>query len=141
MSKSRKNAEGKVVGKAAQSFHMSNEENPLLPGYIVGSLLLPPKGIKDAEAVGSSDQVFTVVKGQAKSIEVAYADPDNDNETWDPEAAQRFLLSVGDTFLVPPGNAYRLQNHSKTSDCLLSWLIIHHNEQHVPHDETRSTTT
>lgn len=122
--KSRKKSEGKVVGKAAQSFVMANEENPSYPGYIVGSLILPPEGIKDAESVGMCAQVFTVVKGQAGSLEVAYGDPENETGTWDAAHAERFLLSVGDNFLVPPANKYRLQNHSKTTSCSLTWVIV-----------------
>jgi len=77
LSKSRKKAEGKVVGKAAQSFHMTNEENPVFPGCIVRSLILPPRAIKDAESVGACVQVFNVVKGQAGSIKIAFGDPDH----------------------------------------------------------------
>ena len=135
MSKTRKKSEGKIVGKAAQSFQMSNEENPAFPGYIVGHLLLPPKGIKDAESVGMCAQVFTVVKGQANSIEVAYGDPDHESATWDPLNAERFLLAPGDNFLVPPGNSYRLRNHSTSTECLLSWTIIRHNPSLLLNEE------
>lgn len=128
VSKIRKKSEGNVVGKAAQSFQMTTQPNPALPGYIVGNLFLPPKGIKDAESVGLCAQVFTVVKGQANSIEVAFDDPDNDSGIWEPAHADRFLLSHGDNFLVPPGNTYRLQNHSKTTECLMSWVIIRPNQ-------------
>jgi centromere protein C len=135
IAKTRKKSEGKVVGKAAQSFQMSNEENPAFPGYIVGHLLLPPKGIKDAESVGLCAQVFTVVRGQANSTEIAYGDPDHEKATWDPAHAERFLLSAGDNFLVPPGNSYRLQNHSTTAECLLSWTIIRHNPSLLLNEE------
>lgn len=127
LSRSRKKNEGKVVGKAAQSFHMANDENPAFPGYIVGSLVLPPRGIKDAESVGLCAQVFTVVRGQSQSIEIAYGDPENESSTWDPSTAERFLVSQGDNFLVPPGNTYRVQNHSRTTEALLSWTIVRHN--------------
>jgi len=127
LAKTRKKNEGKVVGKAAQSFHMTNEENPSFPGYIVGSLILPPRGIKDAEAVGLCAQVFTVVRGQPRSIEIAYGDPDNGQAVWEPATAERFMLSQGDNFFIPPGNTYRIQNHSKTTEALLSWTIIRHN--------------
>jgi centromere protein C len=127
ISKSRKRSEGKVVGQAAQSFHMANEQNPTYPGYIVGSLILPPKAIKDAESVGLCAQVFTVVKCQPGAVEVAFSDPEQEGNGWDPETAQRFLLSVGDNFLVPPGNSYRVENHSKSIEAVLSWTIIRHN--------------
>lgn len=124
VSKPRKKSDGKVIGKAAQSFSVSNDRNPAFPAYIVGHLSLPPQGVKDAESVGMCTQVFTVIRGQAKSIEVAYGDPDHESVTWDPKHAERFLLSVGDNFLVPPGNSYRLENHSNSTECLLSWTII-----------------
>lgn len=127
MSKTRTKSEGKVVGKAAQSYHMSNEENPAFPGYLAGHLLLPPKAIKDPESTGSCAQLFTVVRGQAKSIEVAYGNPERDLKSWDPTNADRFLLAPGDNFMIPPGNSYRLRNHSTTTECLLSWTIIRPN--------------
>jgi len=129
LARTRKKSEGKVVGKAAQSFHMANDENPAFPGYIVGSLVLPPKAIKDAESVGLCAQVFTVVRGQSGSVEIAFGDPENDNPVWEPETAERFMVSQGDNFLVPPGNTYRIQNHSKTTEALLSWTIVRHNRE------------
>ena len=126
LSKSRSKSEGKVVGKAAQAFNVPNGPKPVYVGYITGNLTLPPKGIKDAESVGSCSQVFTVVRCQPGAMEVAYSDPEDDNEeaTFNPETAQRFLLKPGDLFRVPPGNSYRLCNHSKTVDCFLTWTII-----------------
>jgi centromere protein C len=135
MPKTRKKSDGNVVGKAAQSFLMANELNRSFPGYIVGHLILPPQGIKDAESVGMCAQVFTVVRGQAKSIEIAYGDPEHEAVKWDPKHAERFLLSVGDNFLVPPGNSYRLQNHSHSTECLLSWTIIRHNPSRGKEEE------
>lgn len=126
LSRSRRKSEGKVVGKAAQSFAMSNEETPALPGYIVGHLFLPPRGIKDAESVGLCAQIFTVVKAQAQSIEIAFAE--NESSSWDPNGVERFLLSEGDNFFVPPGNTYRIQNHSKSTECLFSWTIVRPNQ-------------
>jgi centromere protein C len=120
----RKKADGKVVGKAAQSFNIPTREDDICVGYIMGSLLLPPKGMKDAESTGSCSQVFTVCNCQPKSIEVAYGDPHDDDEIWNPETAQRFLLSAGDQFRVPPGNVYRLVNHSTKVDALVAWTII-----------------
>jgi hypothetical protein len=109
---------------------MTNDENQSYPGYIVGSLVLPPRAIKDAESVGMCAQIFTVVKGQGGSIEIAFGDPDQEGPVWEPESAERFLLSVGDNFLIPPGNSYRIQNHSKTTEALLSWTIVRHNHGH-----------
>jgi centromere protein C len=122
---SRSKAEGNVVGLAAQAFNVPEGPKPEYVGYIMGNLTLPPKGIKDAESVGSCAQTFTVVNGQPGAIEVAYADPDEVEEgVLKPESAIRFLLGPGDMFRVPPGNCYRLHNHSKTTDCFMTWTII-----------------
>lgn len=91
----------------------------------MGNLTLPPKGIKDAESVGACAQTFTVVGGQPGAIEVAYADPEEEeNGVLKADTAIRFLLSPGDMFRIPPGNCYRLQNHSKTTECFMTWTII-----------------
>lgn len=130
ISKKRKKAEGKVTGKAAQAFNIPSDDNGLFVGYIMGNLVLPPKGIKDAESVGTCSQTFTVCSSQPKALEVAFGDPDQvdgvDGEL-DAETAQRFLLGPGDMFRVPPGNSYRLQNHSEETECLLTWTIIRPN--------------
>lgn len=34
------------------------------------------------------------------------------------------LLSEGDSFHVPPGNIYRLENHSKTVSSKIYWTIV-----------------
>lgn len=121
----RTKAEGNISGLAAQAFNVPQAPDSDYVGYIMGNLTLPPKGIKDAESVGSCAQTFTVVTGQPGSIEVAYADPDDDAQgAWRPESATRILLSPGDMFRVPPGNCYRLQNHSRTTESLMTWTII-----------------
>lgn len=122
---SRRKSEGKVVGKAAQAFNIpSGGDNGIMVGYIMGNLYLPPKGIKDPESTGSCSQVFTVCSCQPKSIEIAYGDPHEEEGSLNADTAQRFLLSAGDQFRIPPGNAYRLHNHSPTMDALLAWTII-----------------
>jgi centromere protein C len=113
-----------VTGKAAQAFNVQSNEDDNYVGYIMGNLLLPPKGIKDSESVGPCAQTFTVCSCQPKALEVAYGDPDNAGNELDPYSAQRFLLGPGDMFRVPPGNSYRLENHSIVTDCLLTWTII-----------------
>lgn len=45
-------------------------------------------------------------------------------EEWDDSIAQRVVLSEGDSFHVPPGNIYRLENHSTDQVCKLYWTII-----------------
>lgn len=34
------------------------------------------------------------------------------------------LLRKGDSFFIPPGNIYRLENHSNTKSAMLYWTII-----------------
>jgi centromere protein C len=124
ISKKRKKTESRITGKAAQAFNISSDDNDDYVGYIMGNLLLPPKGIKDSESVGPCSQTFTVCHSQPKAVEVAFGDPDQPDGELDTETAQRFLLGPGDMFRVPPGNSYRLENHSDVSECLLTWTII-----------------
>ena len=116
--------EGTVRGTAGQAFNMEGVDQKVCAGFIMGNLTLPPQGIKDAEPMGPCTQTFTVCNCQPKALEVAYANPDLPEGRLDPETAQRFYLSPGDLFRVPPGNCYRLQNRSKTKDALLTWTII-----------------
>ena len=122
--RARKKHEGKVVGSAGQSFNVPSGESDVSIGYIMGSLFLPPNGIKDPEATGVCSQVFTVVSCQPKALEIAYGDPDEEEGSLEPETAQRFLLGPGDQFRIPLGNVYRLHNHSKSTDAKLAWTII-----------------
>mmetsp|Transcript_8140 Transcript_8140/g.9296 ORF Transcript_8140/g.9296 Transcript_8140/m.9296 type:complete len:116 (+) Transcript_8140:113-460(+) len=108
---------------AAQSFNITGEDDTT-PGYIMGNLCLPPKGIKDPESTGPCSQVFTICSCQPKSLEVIFGDPHEDEGTLNPDTAQRFLLSTGDQFRIPPANAYKLVNHSTSTDTLLAWTII-----------------
>lgn len=120
----RAKGESDVFGLAAQAFNVPADLTSLMPGYISGNLVLPPKGVKDAEGVGACAQVFTLFDCQPKSIEVAIADPEVNDGKYDAESAQRFLLSKGEMFHVPPGNIYRIENHSKKAACTLYWTII-----------------
>jgi hypothetical protein len=117
----RKMGESSVVGMASQAFNIGGVKEHI-PGWISGQLTLPPKGIKDAEGVGECSQVFYVGDCQPNSCEVAIANPEETD--FDPKTAQRFLLSKGDFFHVPPNNVYRAQNHSTLADCKLYWTII-----------------
>ncbi|GMI38396.1 hypothetical protein TrCOL_g1130 [Triparma columacea] len=110
-----------VVGLAAQAFNI-NQATEDVPGWISGHVILPPEGIKDAEGVGMCSQVFFVSDCQPKAFEVAIGAPEE--TTFNPETAQRFLLSAGDFFHVPPNNIYRVENHSDTTECKLFWAII-----------------
>lgn len=61
---------------------------------------------------------------QPNSLEFALADPSGKDGEFDPKTAQRYLLSKGDIFQIPPGNVYRLENHSTTAKATLFWTII-----------------
>ncbi|KAL7466213.1 hypothetical protein ACHAXS_006505 [Conticribra weissflogii] len=124
LSSMRKKTESKVVGFASQAFHILTDENDHFPGYIAGNVVLPPRGIKDAEGVGLCSQVFNVGDCQPNSLELALADPSTNDGEFDHATAQRYLLSKGDMFHVPPGNVYRIENHSKTEKASLFWTIV-----------------
>lgn len=88
----------------------------------VGYVALPPEAIKDAEGVGKYSQVFFVSDCQDGALELGIAHPQLD--VWETATAQRMLLKKGDSFFIPPGNIYRLENHSKAKSCMLFWTII-----------------
>ena len=110
------------MGRAVQAFsHRSTDD---MVGYLMGSLVLPPKGMKDPESTLACTQLFTVCSAQAGSVEIAIGDPSEPDGRVEPHTAQRFLLSGGDQFRIPPGNSYHLVNHSTSSDCVIAWTII-----------------
>jgi uncharacterized RmlC-like cupin family protein len=100
-----------------------------MDGCLIGFIELPPRAIKDAESVGSYTQVFYVAECQDLAIEFGLANPRN--ERWDNTTAQRMLLKKGDSFYVPAGNVYQLENHSHLKRCLLFWTIIRPIEEDV----------
>ncbi len=109
------------VARAAQHFYIPQITGKS-SGWISGSVELPPGAIKDAEGVGDVTQVFFVSDCQDNAIELAIADPSQ--AEWNHEKAQRQLLKKGDSFFVPSGNVYRLENHSADRTCLIFWTII-----------------
>jgi centromere protein C len=141
VARTRKGHEGSVTGKAAHAFYVSNKKSSTYPGYIMGKLLLPKRGIKDTEAVGACAQTFTVISCQPNSLELAYSDPTSSssnkrmNLSTSTTGVTRFLLGPGDVFCIPPGNSYRLQNHSKSKECMLSWTIIRPTPKKSEEDE------
>ena len=66
------------------------------------------------------------------------ADPKE--EEWRDDLAQRVLLRQGDQFFLPPGNIYRLENHSAVKSCMLFWTIIKPLEN-ANYDSYGTTTT
>lgn len=109
------------VGSAAQSFNVP-EVAKHMSGWISGFVTLPAQAIKDAEGVGECAQVFFVAECQDGALELGIADPAEPE--WHDETAQRQLLKKGDSFYVPPGNIYRLENHSADTESTIFWTII-----------------
>lgn len=110
---------GWFAGKFLPSFFLLL---PIHPFLLLGFMDLPPLAIKDPENVGPLAQIFFVSDCQPESVEFALANPEDDD--WDDRTAQRVILSAGDSFYVPPGNMYRLENHSKVKTCKINWVII-----------------
>lgn len=109
------------VGVAAQSFNVP-EQPGHMSGWISGFVELPAGAIKDAEGVGECSQVFFVANCQDGAVELGIAHPGE--AEWDDSMAQRQLLKKGDSFFIPAGNIYRLENHSSTMPCTIYWTII-----------------
>ncbi|KAG9403658.1 hypothetical protein AC1031_006308 [Aphanomyces cochlioides] len=107
-------------GYAGQTFNLPG--GPALPTWISGRLVLPPQAVKQPESVGNCTQVFVVMSCQPGSLEVAYGHPSEG--VYDEETAQRYLLSPGDEYFVPPENAYFLRNHSKTVEAEVRFMIL-----------------
>jgi centromere protein C len=124
LSSTRGKKESKVVGFASRAFNVHTDPEDLFPGFISGNMVIPPRGIKDAEGVGLCSQVFNIGDCQPNSVEFALADPSSQDGEFDPDTAQRFLLSKGDMFQIPPGNIYKIENHSRTDEACLFWTII-----------------
>ncbi|RHY90039.1 hypothetical protein DYB35_001239 [Aphanomyces astaci] len=112
--------QGFPCGYAGQTFNLPG--GPTLPTWISGRLLLPPSGVKQPESVGNCTQSFVVLQCQPGALEVAYAHPSEGE--YNDETAQRFLLSQGDEYFVPPNNAYYLRNHSKSVEAELRFTIM-----------------
>mmetsp|Transcript_48744 Transcript_48744/g.117940 ORF Transcript_48744/g.117940 Transcript_48744/m.117940 type:complete len:672 (+) Transcript_48744:332-2347(+) len=120
--KNTKKSKGKTCGKVSQAFLAPPSD--IYPGYLMGTLVLPPHAAKYPESVGGCAQTFTVVSCQPIALEVSFADPDELDGEFYEKTAQRFVLSSGDIFRVPPGNTYQIINHSKSVDAKLTWTII-----------------
>ena len=80
--------------------------------------------------MGRYTQVFFVSDCQDGALEFGIAHPQED--AWDHKTARRVLLRRGDSFYVPPGNIYRLENHSSAKSAVLYWMIIKPLELEVP---------
>jgi hypothetical protein len=90
----------------------------------MGTLILPP---------GSYDEppleelcflkTYAVVLSLPQALEVAYAHPDEHCKTFNPTNAKCFLLGMGDTFRIPPGNFFRISNCSN-HEIVLTMTII-----------------
>lgn len=121
----RKRSEGLIVGKVWDCFdNYDIGFHPLIPDFAAGGLLLPPKGIKDAEIVAGTAQVYIVLNGQPKAIDLTFGDPKDPKSGLDVADAEHFLLSPFDVCIVPPSNGIRIENHSSTIDTVLAWFFV-----------------
>jgi hypothetical protein len=120
---SRDPSEGDKYGSVAHAFNVMLEDPEYAP-YKTGRLELPPRGIMDPKSVGRSALIFTVLSCQPNALELAISDPGEGKGSFNPETATRFFLSPGTWFRIPPGNGFRLENHSKTYDATLAWTMI-----------------
>lgn len=123
---------GAVTGSFAHAFFSDKCDNYV--GYVMGNLVLKPGGIKGADK-GPACLTFTVCTGQAKALELAFGDPDDSERKFVYDTAQRFFLGPGDMFRVPPGNTYRLVNHSISNSCMVSWTWIKPIDDETKHDD------
>lgn len=112
--------DGEPNAFAGQSFNLRNPA--AFPRWISGRLVLPPGAAKEPESVGAAVQVFYVTAGQPQALEVAFS-PDSE-DFFASDKTTRFLLSPGDEFYVPSGNAYYVKNHSKSTDVDLRFTIL-----------------
>ena len=121
-------SDGAPAALACQALSVpeSSSEAEVFPGWSSGVVELAPRAVKGDETVGVAEMVFFVGTCQAGSLEVALAAPDPDDALgeFDAAAAQRFLLSPGDQFHVPPNNTYRLENRSTEQSCKLFFCQI-----------------
>jgi len=113
-------------GIAARGFY-TGPVSAVMPGWISGYILLPPKALKESETVGDCTQVFFVGDCQSQGLEIAIGLPAKRKEQqakFEDSTAQRFLLNPGDQFFVPPHNTYSLINHSNLVEAKVTWIII-----------------
>ena len=92
----------------------------------MGSMIVPA----NATRLSGDDELpdsllFTVVDAQRNSIDLAIGVPGTTSTCLlSPKSNKCFRLNKGDTFRVPPGNCYRIENHVKKAQCELSWVLI-----------------
>jgi hypothetical protein len=110
---------------AAAVFNVKHRQSDY-PSCMTGVLEIPPRGIKDPDCVGRNPQICVVLECQPDALEVAYGDPDDVEGSFNPATATRFFLRPHTLFRIPPGNCYRLENHSETDDATVMWTLLRH---------------
>ncbi|KAG5178558.1 hypothetical protein JKP88DRAFT_215714 [Tribonema minus] len=121
-------AENSAPCQAARAFSVRGAAACGLSSWSSGALTLPPRGLKAAERVDDHTQLYWVTSCRPYSLELAIAKipegSDRPADAFDDATAQRYLLSPGDHFYVPPRNVYRLENHAPDADAQICWAIL-----------------
>lgn len=122
----RERNESRIGGYISQAFNVQAYDGSLLPEFVTGSIVLPPGAIKDIEDTGMSCHLFTVGDCQPDSLEYSLGSPNSTDhrKQFDKKEVQRFMLSKNDQTLTPPGNSFKLKNHSLTNTATLYCTII-----------------
>ncbi len=74
-------------------------------------VLLKERSIKEVESTHLCTQVFVVISGQPRSVQVDIS-------------GNSYLVSPGDHFFVPEDCEYRLANHSEDTPAEIAFVVI-----------------
>jgi centromere protein C len=90
--------------------------------YTYGHYALAPNAIETFEDIGRNTMLFSVGACPPGSVEFAFGHP-TDGSFTDPTCLQRLLPKKTDLIRIPPGNCYRMTNHSD-SEAFVAWTGI-----------------
>lgn len=91
--------------------------NTNIQSFNVGMVTLPTSSFKHREKTGGYTLLFTVHEAERNMLEYTL----NSSS----QRTQRFLLQPLDAFWVPPGNEFKLTNHSTTQNCKISIMTFY----------------
>jgi hypothetical protein len=102
-------------------------ESPLRENvaYATGELVLDPRGSKEFELTKAWTTQGTIVKAEAKRVVLTVCGEEIVSASEAEEGdLQRFRLSEGDIFWIPPWNQYGIDNFSHKVECEISWTFL-----------------